>query len=165
MRKLIKKNLDQIEELKSALPLHALRAPNISQWSVGNQLEHILISNQLILQQILHNSAREPESGKRLSWIGRLVLFIGVIPRGRGKAPDFSKPTECSLESLNDQLEKMESHLLTAEQNENVLSQSRYAFPHPIFGMMTVPQWFQLMTLHTRHHLKIIQDIIRSCEG
>jgi hypothetical protein len=36
--------------------------------------------------------------------------------------------------------------------------QNKY-FTHPIFGDLDVPKTLKFFTVHTNHHLKIIQDI------
>lgn len=71
----------------------AARAPAVSGWSVAEQLEHLLRVDRGILGR-LGEAARgsAPEAAGGPSVTGRLVLVTGTIPRGRGSAPDGTRP-------------------------------------------------------------------------
>jgi hypothetical protein len=129
----------------------------ISKWSVYQHIEHILISNSRILEQILdRSSANLPIRG--ISILGRIVLLTGVIPRGKGKAPDFTLPMGLSIVELKklyyDLIEKLDQ--LESIKLEGIVAK------HPYFGGLTKKQWLKFIEIHQRHHLKIIDDIIKA---
>lgn len=159
-KKLLARLRRQSDEIARLLPYHDRRNLTISLWSVGNQVEHILLSNLLILRQIDANLAQGPATGKPFNWTGRFVLWFGRFPRGKGKAPPYAKPKGASSQELKAMLAEVNKLLEQLEQKELELERSRYAFPHFIFGLLDVKQWLRLSEVHTRHHLLIVADIL-----
>ena len=151
-----------MDELKEAIQYADLKESAISSWSVGEQLEHILLTNEYILSQILNNYTKKTEKPARINWIGHLILWTGYILRGRGKAPGLTIPKKVSKEKIEKSREVVEKLLEEIEEKKSVLRKSNYAFPHPLFGMMSVKQWLRFNEVHTRHHVKIIRDILRA---
>ncbi len=86
------------------------------------------------------------------------VYFLNSIPRGKGKAPKSVVPTEdLTLEFLQSEFKKVRElipELDNLEANSN--------FTHPYFGQLNLKQTKKLFLIHTNHHLKIIEDIIRT---
>lgn len=146
---------EQLEEIKRYIDLTSLRNEEISHWSVGQQIEHILLTDKEVLQQIIHHFMFNPEEGKPTTLFGYLMLFTGYIPRGKGVSPTKTVPKELEerqLYPLHKQVEK----------KKPLIEQSLYAFPHPYFGMLTIKQWLRFLDVHTNHHLKIIRELLRS---
>src|SRR5688500_12803314 len=66
----------------------ARRRPGLSGWSVGEHLEHVArvdLSTLAGLERVLADPANG--SPRRITTVGRAVLLLGWIPRGRGQAP------------------------------------------------------------------------------
>ena len=63
-----------------------IRTTDISDWSVGQQIEHILRSIVTVVKEI--ETTAENLSDPKLTIVGRRLLAAGSIPRGRAKAPD-----------------------------------------------------------------------------
>ncbi len=155
---------EQIDRLEAMLGRFALREPGISNWSVGEHLEHIIEANLFTLKKIDKNIENGPEPGPKLKLIGRLVLFWGWIPKGSGKSPSFLIPKGNTLEQVRHALNEYTHLTATLDSHPYTLQKSRYAFPHPFFGMLTVKQWLRMTEVHTNHHLKIMQAICRAHE-
>jgi hypothetical protein len=152
----------QLEEIERCIPCADVTDSNISLWSVGRQVEHILLTDKGILEHILANYTSPPESGKGTTWLGYLMLWTGYIPRGKGKAPEQVVPQDISKKELKKLHAKVCRLYLEAYQKGTLLDQSLFAFPHPYFGMLTVKQWFRFLEVHTHHHLKIIRELLHS---
>lgn len=88
----------------------------------------------------------------------RMLVFItGRFPRGKARAPKVVQPTgEATKEELRLQLEKVRRNLLEFDE----LQKNNY-FIHPYFNQLNKPQSKRLLEIHSRHHLKIIRDILK----
>jgi hypothetical protein len=86
------------------------------------------------------------------------VYFINFIPRGKGKAPKAVVPAnEISKEELHKDIATVRQLL---EELQHLDTKSN--FTHPYFGQLNLKQTKKFLALHTNHHLKIMDDIIRS---
>ncbi|AXT50755.1 DUF1569 domain-containing protein [Aquimarina sp. BL5] len=94
---------------------------------------------------------------KRFSLARNFSYTFGYIPRGIGKSPgSVLPPNDIKTEDILSQLEIARENLLDLESlDENV------NFIHPVFGQLNKKQAKRFLKIHTRHHLKIIQDILR----
>jgi hypothetical protein len=86
------------------------------------------------------------------------VYFLNSIPRGKGKAPKSVQPTEdLTLEFLESEFKKIRELI---PELDNLEAKSN--FMHPYFGQLNLKQTKKLFLIHTKHHLKIIEDIIKA---
>lgn len=138
-----------------------LTRPRVSSWSVAQHLEHLALSNQLMLDLIDEILAGEATIGPQgPSLIGRLVLFTGWIPRGKGKAPQAALPRGVSesrlLELIIDAGRRIDRLGGRLDEIEHATGRR----PHFAFGGLTAGQWLRVIEVHNRHHLEIIDDIL-----
>ena len=93
---------EQLLELASGSEERLLqRRDDISAWSVGQHLDHLANANRAMagaISAILSATPTDARSGPTL--LGRAVLFSGWIPRGAGKAPQFTTPNAESCEQI-----------------------------------------------------------------
>ena len=91
------------------------------------------------------------------SFLGKLFLKLGYFPRGKAKAPKYVKPPEVILkEDLVSQLQLAKTNVSTiADLNKNAY------FKHPLFGHINKKRVTKFLVLHTTHHLKIMEDIMK----
>ncbi len=91
--------------------------------------------------------------------LSRIYIFSRrSIPRGVGKAPKVVlPPEEISSSLLEDQFSVLET-LLTKLDNAD----SKQFFKHPYFGKLNKRRTCIFLRIHTRHHLKIIRDILKT---
>jgi hypothetical protein len=86
-----------------------------------------------------------------------IVLALGKIPRGKAKVPDSVKPgEEINEATITPLIEK-------AKQKAELFGKLRHDkfFKHPVFGDVQVKQACRIIAIHTHHHLKIINDILK----
>lgn len=138
-----------------------LRAPSVSAWSVGEQLEHLRRSDLTILAALDQlDSSSEMRGGPSL--IGRLVLATGYIPRGRGRAPKATEPLEVDPEALGPGLEDVRQSFERLRPRLPELASSPARIKHPALGLFSAAQMLAFTAIHHRHHEKIITDIRRA---
>ena len=89
--------------------------------------------------------------------LGRFCLFTRYIPRGKGKAPKIVMPTDDIKE------EQLRDQLSLARKNIDDISSinGNATFKHPYFGVLNKKQTIKFVEVHTKHHLKIMRDILK----
>jgi hypothetical protein len=144
----------QLDELASFSPSSDLRDVSISNWSVGQQIEHTLIA---ISGMILALRKEHPGSGTREPNLYRdTVMETKTFPRGAIQAPDISLPSE-SPDSvfITRLINKTRSRL-----GNPLEIDSKSTLIHPIMDVMYRDEALEFMTIHTAHHLAIIREIV-----
>jgi hypothetical protein len=144
-----------IHELESRISHSDRIKPSVSCSSVGWHIEHTLMTALLIIHAV---EKSDPEKYQRKFNPNRLLVFtINKIPRGRGKAPKSVVPTgEFSIQKIKSDFQELKSKVLTL----NSLHPSCF-FKHPYFGDLNLKGTIKFLNIHTKHHLKIIDDILK----
>ena len=152
--------MNALEKLISELEQHSVVYQKInitvSHASVGWHIEHSLMVISAIVGALEKSNPTEYK-WKFNKW-RMIVMGLKVIPRGRGKAPKNVIPEgEITLETLKQTFEKTRQTIQTIES-----LQSNNYFKHPYFGDLNLKPTTRFLALHTKHHLKIIKDIIKT---
>jgi hypothetical protein len=148
------KLLKQIKELESKIPNQEDYNPEISKSNVGWHIEHILLTNKMILEAVEKSNPADYTWSFKLS---RIVVFtMNKIPRGRAKAPKVVVPKTYDEQTL---LEHLKIVTLKIQGLEN-MSSDKY-FDHPYFGNLRLNKTIKFLEIHTNHHLEIINDILK----
>ena len=129
--------------------------PNISNSTVGWQIDHCLLVINGIIGQI---EISDPSKFQPKWTFPKFMVFTtGKIPRGKAKAPKVVIPTQVATQ--DELLAKL------AAAKNNVLKLDSFSenqfFNHPFFKDLNVKQTKKFLTIHTKHHLKIIEDILK----
>ena len=145
----------QLEILASYIPKRNTIDLEVSKVPVAWHLDHSLrVINSI--SRALEQS--DPAKFTRNYSFWRIVFFMTKhIPRGKGKSPKQVKPDEeITLEELGRRLE-------FARKNIRMLNSlpKKANFPHPYFGQLNLSQSIKFIRIHTKHHLKIIEDILK----
>lgn len=145
-----------LDELQSKISAYEKMNSATSNASVGWQIEHSLLTINGILQTV---AASDPRNYKyTFKPIKILVFTTKKIPRGRAKSPDVVVPKgNLTEESLQAHLDKTYAHLNNIPQ----LGHDQY-FAHPIFGHLKLKDTLRFLEIHTQHHIKIIDDILKN---
>lgn len=147
------KNL--LSEAASYLNKHDKVNEKISAAPVGWHLEHSLLTLDAIIDGIKRS---DPASYKsKLSVARLLVMTLGKIPRGRAKAPERVRPTSIDKVILESHFEKTGKKI----DELNTINNGHY-FLHPYFGNLRLKPAIRFLEIHTRHHLDIVRDILKS---
>lgn len=137
-----------------------VRAPAVSAWSVRQQVDHSL--------KVLHFGLVTLEKGSdrmlpAINLLGRILMALNWIPRGRGKSPARVLPEERPDAELAAEV----ARLRRAFADPSLAASPRLTdptpiFPHPYFGGLSAAQGLHFLGCHTHHHWKIVRDIRRS---
>ena len=143
-----------LSQIEATIPSKDRINNAVSTSDVGWQLDHSLkVINRVcgILQKT------NPNKYKRNFNLIRSVLFtLNFFPRGKAKAPKIVMPPELiTAEDLKNQLELARTNI------KNIEPLDKHGFfIHHIFGTLSKSQTMRFLELHTRHHLKIVDDIL-----
>lgn len=156
----IRGQLDELLALAEQADLAAVRAEAVSGWTVGQQLEHLLLSDQTILEgfDAFLDGTSTSEGGGPTA-IGRLILMLGFIPRGKGKAPRRVLPGALDPGGVVTGFVEVKRRFEELEPRLGELEASRATNRHPVLGAFDFRQWLRFIQIHHRHHTKIIEDI------
>jgi hypothetical protein len=160
----------------------AARAPAVSGWSVAEQLEHLVLVDRAVLKSVLrilddpHGRSAQPAQPAQpappgINLLGRVVLGIGFIPRGRARTLPPFQPGAAPAAAAGAGvvgiagiagIAEIERGMRQLEPRLGELEASGSRSRHPLFGGLGGRQWLRFVTVHHHHHLKIVRDIRRA---
>ena len=144
-----------LEELDSKIENFELVNPAVSTSSVGWHIEHSFLVINVIIEGLKKSN---PNDYKWKFNLKRLYFYtINKIPRGGSRAPKRVQPqNNFSLESLKNHFANTNEKL----QELNNLSRNNY-IEHPVMGKLNAKPAIKFLCIHTRHHIDIIDDILK----
>lgn len=145
-----------LPELKSYIPLHEKLNTKVSQKSVGWQLDHIFRSITSICN--MYEDSDPNNFKKKFNFSRSIVMSMGYIPRGVGKAP---KNVMAESPLSQQELELEYNNAMEALKALDRADTNKF-FRHFIFGDMKLASTKKFMYIHSYHHLKIIRDILKA---
>ncbi len=146
----------QLYDIAYLIQFRDSRDTKVSKVPVVWHLDHILkVINRTYY--ILEKSDRTLHQ-KRFSWIRTHSFALRRISRGKEQSlASFLPPDIIKTEDLLLQLELARKNicdLKTLDEHSN--------FIHPVFGQLNKKQSKRFLEIHTKHHLKIVKDILKS---
>lgn len=151
----MKKLENELHQLAQFLPAFEKVNLAVSAASVGWHIEHSL----LVIKQITATVGQSDPAlyQRKFNFTRFWVHLFNYIPRGKAQAPRVVLPGEdLNLTALEDSI----AHTLQALKYLKGCQENQY-FMHPLFGMLNQKQTIRFLAIHTRHHLKIIKDIVK----
>lgn len=145
---------ETLDQLSRYISKSTVINEKVSQWTVGMQIEHCLLGTRGICRAVANS---EPFSGKeKKGLIRRLIFLTGIIPRGRGKAPEGGIPNaKTTVPELEVMLSKARARIQAAANADP----DNY-WNHFSFGVMKRDEALKFVAIHNWHHLKIISDML-----
>lgn len=145
-----------ISQLESKITQFETTNLAVSGGSVGWHIEHCLKTIDQIITACKNSNPSNYEwhfNFKRF-----LILTIAKkIPRGKARAPKIVRPEgDIHLETLAISVSKVRENLMDWEDLDKNAN-----FPHPFFGILNKKETEHFLILHTKHHLMIINDILK----
>lgn len=140
-----------------------VRADRVSGWSVAQQLEHLGLTGGKVLDAldaILREPAAPPRG--RVNLVGRLVLLVGRIPRGRVKARPEWSPQDSSRQRAREGVETLAARTTALASRAGELAAARGTRAHPVLGQLDARRWLRFLAIHQDHHLRLVHDIRRA---
>lgn len=133
------------------------------QWSLGQMYNH-LIKSALFMQLGAVEKCAEGEASdtlERMSEDGQQIFRLGSFPPIKVKVPDspqYTPPQPESKEQIAEGLDKVWGKAQSWASKLNEIPENRKV-KHPRFGYLTALEWYQLMEMHFRHHLRQQEEL------
>lgn len=142
-----------LEQLENQIPNYEKTNPAVSNATIGWQIDHSLIVINAVAEEL---KSSNPENYKwKFNKMRLLIQIVNTIPRGKVKAPKVVEPINvATIEDLKTKLELARKNITDI----TTLPANSY-FTHPFFGDLKVTSAIWFLKLHTKHHLKIVEDI------
>lgn len=146
---------NQLEKIESLLPKISLANDKVSKASVGWHLEHLLLILNSSLKGLTMTDPKDYQP--KFSLKKFVFLNFGLIPRGKIRAPKQFIPLEVPTQESILKLMNLAKERLEATKN---LPEKSF-ITHPFLGDFDKKTTLRFLWLHTNHHLKIINDILK----
>ena len=146
---------DLINQLETIIPFCEKMNESVSKVAAGWHIEHTMLTAIRIIDAL----EKSDPSGYHWKFNpSKIFVFtLNKIPRGKGKAPKQVQPNgSAGKDELLNQLQILKSRLTVLHS----LRKDNF-FDHPYFGHLKVKETIKFLNIHTKHHLKIIEDIIK----
>lgn len=145
-----------MDELEGLIPDYEKTNTSISATSVGWHIAHSFMVLERMSMSVAQSDAAQfkKPSFSFKKWV---VMLLGRIPRGRGKAPATVVPTETiTLQIINERLASAKRAI------EEMKTANEHGFmTHPIFGILNKKETLRFMQIHSHHHIAIAKEIIK----
>ena len=134
--------------------------PDFSAWSAADHLVHLARTNTQIIRsvnQLLEGRGSEGAPTR----LGAFLLLAGGIPRKRAQAdPAIHPPSQLDRGQARVIWGESVDHLTALRGRLPEISRARARFKHQIFGLLSAAEWTRFAAVHTRHHLRIAEDVV-----
>jgi hypothetical protein len=144
-----------VNELEASIPHMEKLNTAVSHAPVGWHIQHSILVALQIIQAVENSNPADYQSKFNLKRF--LIYTLNKIPRGRAKAPERVMPKEAfKTDELKKDIQLLKSRLDVL----NTLEHSKF-FIHHMFGHLNLKATIKMLKIHTKHHLDIINDIIK----
>lgn len=145
-----------IDQLEAQIPNGNVLNEKVSASPVSWHIEHSLLVIDITLLGLKKSNAGDYKW--EFSFWRWVTFTLNKFPRGRAKAPKAVQPAEWADTAA------LQAHAVkTRESLKEFLQLDPMQFmKHPIFGKLNLKHTLRFLDIHTRHHLAIINDILKS---
>ncbi len=145
---------DLLDDIASKIQHAEVSNETVSKANVAWHLDHSLkVINSVA--KVLQKSETDYKWNFNLK--RAYFLFMKKIPRGKAKAPKAVQSyDEITTTAIERQLKT--AHFLVKEMEQ---MDKKTNFIHPFIGRLNLKQALVFLEIHTTHHLKIIDDILK----
>ncbi len=157
--------LDQLggfAELAADASTLELGHDSTSSWNIAQHLVHLALVDVSILKRLEPGAENAESATGGPTLIGRCMLALGYIPRGRGKAPAISNPRQPNIADIAPQMTETRQRFVELEPDLPRLGSGPALAKHFAFGHLNGTQWLRFVEIHHHHHAKIIREIQRA---
>lgn len=145
-----------VEEVSSMSDDDLNQKPSEDKWSVRQILEHLYLMEggvAKIIKRQLSSDESQTISDKPIERAVDRSIKVDV--------PDFAKPGEesKSCAELLDSLSTTHELLKTIDESATDEQLGEKAYPHPVFGEMSLKQWIPFVAYHELRHLEQIKEV------
>lgn len=144
----------EIASLKENFKHGTKHASSVSAKGIDWHVHHSLLAISGICYLLTQSNPKNYHP--KFNFLKLVVMTSGVIPRGKAKAPKEIVPPEKidpqETQKLFGKVEKQLKELESLHKN--------HFYTHHMFGDLNLKKSVKFLGIHTKHHLKIMRDIM-----
>ena len=125
-------------------------------WTIMQVLQHLYLLERAITFTISDQLA----NGQTKS-IGDKPIHLAINRSTKIKAPSIVEPENkfLTLVEMEKKLSESREALTKVVDTADPLLLAQRAYPHPVFGELSLKQWIPLIGLHEKRHLEQIEEL------
>ncbi len=131
--------------------------PAAESWSIGQVYAHLTEGTlRFHLKQVNNCLSSLAGQGKSKTFPGRMAYWLGQFPPIRIKvpaSPEYTPVQPAGITQIRERLDVLKEEMTkTATRLQSVRESGKTK--HPAFGYLDAREWYQLIDMHFRHHLR-----------
>lgn len=154
------------EELNNYSDEEFGRITNVSQWTIGQLYQHLIIETRVLnLKNIKQSLSLQSENKPSKNIFGRLLFLVKTIPPYKFKIRDVKSNAiqqPSNIEAVRFHLKQLKANIQEVAQSLKVTNNAKTL--HPFLGYLNAYEWFELIEIHFRHHLRQKSKIDKALE-
>jgi hypothetical protein len=171
---------EYVRELESLSMEQLSWKPGESEWSIGQVIQHLIQTAHgmqlgnvascmgegaatpaaLPTSQATNAAAVTPFAPAGKTQVGEAIFAMGELPPIRVQVPPSAQYTPLQPESKEQLVQGLQSVIDRMQVIEPTLVHSpATTVPHPRFGGLNAQEWFVLVGMHYRHHLRQLERL------
>ncbi|TJY41990.1 DinB family protein [Cohnella pontilimi] len=125
-------------------------------WSLGQMYDHMILTALDYLDQVQSCASAKVEQRLGKTEAGDQLFKAGSFPPIKIKLPDGPENSPSNSETVDDLMRGLDSVLKRMSEWEGKVDAvtPNYKVRHDGFGWLTAREWFDLVGMHFRHHLR-----------
>ncbi|MBM7585330.1 putative damage-inducible protein DinB [Bacillus pakistanensis] len=125
-------------------------------WTVMQILHHLYLMEGSIAKTIQSTL----EKGEKQT-VDSKPIELTVNRSKKVEAPSFVEPSLefITLEEIKEKLKQSRNALLQVVSSSNSEELKKKAFPHPVFGLVSLEQWVPFIGYHEKRHLEQMEEL------
>jgi hypothetical protein len=135
-----------------------LKAPSVSKWSYGDQLEHLYLSSHYVLDRLEEALGKE-NSAEHMGFWGVGLIVGGFIPRHAFPTIPPLEPRGGTMAEIEPLQQMLHDRLRRIDWGLSEVKASPGKSRHPRMKWLNSSQWMFFADIHHRHHLAIMRDM------
>ncbi len=148
-----------MRDLGRYTPDQFLRKSSAGAWSIGQVYGHLVFGTRKMhlpnIDQCLRGQGSSGSGGKTMP--GRICFLLGSFPPARitvpSSTPGYTPEQPTSQEEIRTSLAALVEEM-RAVADRIAASGPGAKTKHPRLGMLSAAEWYQLIEMHFRHHLR-----------
>ena len=158
----LQETLTEIRRATKGMTVEQLAWHPDGKWSAAEILEHLTLTftgTAKGMQRVAESGVEKAAAATVQQRVAAFVVTtLGFMPSGR-KSPEMVEPKTSDPVNAVAQIERELINMdgMLAEVEKRVGNKVR--IPHPILGPLTIVQWRTFHRVHTKHHMKQIEQL------
>lgn len=125
-------------------------------WSIGQMYDHLILVAHEYLDNMETCAAAVEEQRLGKTEFGEHLYKIGGFPPIKIKLPDELNAPPSNSDSIGDLMSRLDQVIQRLRQWESKVNtiNLNYKVKHGGFGWLNAREWYDLVSMHFRHHLR-----------